>query len=31
MSHGALKPPSENQAKILYQLYERAEEEGVAV
>jgi len=31
MSHGALKPPSEKQAKILYQLYERAEEEGVAV
>jgi len=31
MSHRRLKPPSEKQSNILYQLYVKAEEEGVAV
>jgi hypothetical protein len=31
MFFGALKPPSEKQSKILYQLYVKANEEGVAV
>jgi|GEM_PF-4619488 len=31
MSLETLQPPSEKQSKILYQLYEKAERDGVAV
>ena len=30
MSQGRLTPPSDKQSKILYQLYDKAEKEGVA-